>query len=115
MYMQQVLLLSGTVTGLVLLPASIVEAVCAPLFGWVLDRKGARYVMLPGGIIMAASFLALYASLGASGNAVRLAVLFACFAIAIASAMTCETHGLNALPKHLNLIEIGRASCRERV
>ena len=102
MYMQQVLFLSATVTGLALLPASIVEAVFAPLFGWLLDRKGARYVMLPSGIIMAASFLALYASLDASGNTVRLAVLFACFAIAIASAITCETHGLNALPKHLN-------------
>lgn len=48
MYTQQVLLLTGTATGLILMPASIAQAVAAPLFGRLLDKKGGRFVVLPG-------------------------------------------------------------------
>ena len=37
---QQVLMLTGTATGLILMPASIAQAVAAPLFGKLLDKKG---------------------------------------------------------------------------
>ena len=40
MYTQQVLMLTGTATGLILMPASIAQAVAAPLFGKLLDKKG---------------------------------------------------------------------------
>ena len=40
MYAQQVLMLSATVTGLVLLPGSIAQALLMPVFGTLLDRRG---------------------------------------------------------------------------
>ena len=48
MYTQQVLMLTGTATGLILMPASIAQAVAAPLFGKLLDKKGGRFCRLAG-------------------------------------------------------------------
>ena len=47
MYTQQVLLLTGTATGLILMPASIAQAAAAPFLGVLLDKKGGRFLMLP--------------------------------------------------------------------
>ena len=52
MYTQQVLLLTGTATGLILMPTSIAQAVAAPLFGRLLDKKGGRFVVLPASCLM---------------------------------------------------------------
>ncbi len=59
MYTQQVLLMTGTTTGLMLMPASIAQAIAAPLFGALLDKKGGRFMLIPATI-------ALLGSLGAA-------------------------------------------------
>lgn len=102
MYMQQVLLFTGTVTGFVLLPASIAEAVMAPVFGNMLDKRGGRAVLLPGGLVMVASLAALWWVAAIDSSPIGLGLAFGCFGIAVASAITGETHGLNALPKALH-------------
>ena len=102
MYAQQVLLLSGTITGLILLPASIAEAVAAPLLGNLLDRKGGRYTVLPATILLTASLAVLWLNLRPDTHPLILAATFTLLAVSVSACITGETHGLNALPKALN-------------
>lgn len=102
MYAQQVLLLSGTITGLILLPASIAEAAAAPLLGNLLDRKGGRYTVLPATILLTASLAALWLNLRLDTHPLILAATFTLLAVSGSACITGETHGLNALPKALN-------------
>ena len=102
MYAQQVLLLSGTITGLILLPASIAEAAAAPLLGNLLDRKGGRYTVLPATILLTASLAALWLNLRLDTHPLILAATFTLLAVSVSACITGETHGLNALPKALN-------------
>jgi len=60
MYAQQVLMLSATVTGLILLPGSIVQALLMPVFGTLLDRRGGRFVVLPGTVFIFISLLGMW-------------------------------------------------------
>ena len=102
MYTQQVLLLTGTATGLILMPASIAQAVAAPLFGRLLDKKGGRFVVLPASCLMVSALAILWTFLRTDTQTVVLSAMFALMAISASAAITGETHGLNALPKHLN-------------
>ncbi|MBF1257429.1 MAG: DHA2 family efflux MFS transporter permease subunit [Lautropia mirabilis] len=102
MYAQQVLMLSATVTGLILLPGSIVQAFLMPVFGTLLDRRGGRFVVLPGTVFILISLLGMWLSFDATSRAWWLATLFGLFSAAGAAAMVSETYGLNALPRNLN-------------
>lgn len=102
MYALQVLLLTGTITGLMLMPASIAEAISAPVFGALLDRKGGRAVALPCGILMVLSTGAMWFYLDANSNPVIIAGIFSVFVVSVAAAISCETHGLNHLPRRLH-------------
>ena len=101
-YTQQVLLLSGTITGLILLPASIAEAVAAPLLGNLLDRKGGRYTVLPATILLTALLAVLWLLLRLETQVLALSATFTLITVAGSACVTGETHGLNALPKALN-------------
>ena len=85
MYAQQVLMLSATVTGLILLPGSIVQA-----------------FLMPGTVFILISLLGMWLSFDATSRAWWLATLFGLFSAAGAAAMVSETYGLNALPRNLN-------------
>ena len=102
MYSQQVLLLSGTITGLILLPASVAEAIAAPLLGRLLDRKGGRFTVLPATILLTASLATLWLNLCLDTHPLILAATFTLLAVAGSACIIGETHGLNALPKALN-------------
>ena len=69
MYAQQVLMLSATVTGLILLPGSIVQAFLMPVFGTLLDRRGGRFVVLPGTVFILISLLGMWLSFDATSRA----------------------------------------------
>ena len=101
-YTQQVLLLSGTATGLILMPASIAQALAAPLFGKLLDKKGGRFVVLPATIMLTAALAVLWGYLKIDTQTTALSAMFALMAVSVSACITGETHGLNALPKHLN-------------
>ena len=101
-YTQQVLLLSGTATGLILMPANIAQALAAPLFGKLLDKKGGRFVVLPATIILTAALAVLWGYLKIDTQTTALSAMFALMAVSVSACTTGETHGLNALPKHLN-------------
>ena len=57
MYTQQVLLISATTTGLILMPASIAQAIAAPVLGVLLDKKGGRWVLLPATFVLLISLI----------------------------------------------------------
>ena len=102
MYTQQVLLLTGTATGLILLPASIAQAAAAPLFGRLLDKKGGRFVVLPATVMMVVSLSVMWLFLRLDTQTAVLSAMFALMAVSVSACVTGETHGLNALPKQLN-------------
>ncbi len=99
MYLQQVVLLSATVTGLVLLPGSVLQAVISPLVGAMLDRKGVRSIALPGAGLLLAVFAMMLLFFHQNSAAWLITVVFALLPAAAAMLVTAETHGLNALPK----------------
>ena len=98
----KVLMLSATVTGLILLPGSIAQALLMPVFGTLLDRRGGRFVVLPGTVFILISLLGMWLSFDATSRVWWLATLFGLFSAAGAAAMVSETYGLNALPRNLN-------------
>ena len=102
MYTQQVLMLTGTVTGLILMPASIAQAVAAPLFGKLLDKKGGRFVVLPATVMLTVSLAVLWLFLRIDTQVMMLTAMFTLMAVSVSACVTGETHGLNALPKKLN-------------
>ena len=102
MYTQQVLLLTGTATGLILMPASIAQAVAAPLFGRLLDKKGGRFTVLPATVMLLVSLAVLWLFLRIDTQVVVLSAMFTLLAVSVSACITGETHGLNALPKNLN-------------
>ena len=102
MYTQQVLLLTGTATGLILLPASIAQAAAAPLFGRLLDKKGGRFVVLPATVMMVVSLAVMWLFLRLDTQTAALSAMFALMAVSVSACVTGETHGLNALSKQLN-------------
>ncbi len=102
MYTQQVLMLTGTATGLILMPASIAQAVAATLFGKLLDKKGGRFVVLPATVMLVVSLAVLWLFLRIDTQVVMLTAMFTLLALSVSACVTGETHGLNALPKTLN-------------
>ena len=102
MYTQQVLMLTGTATGLILMPASIAQAVAAPLFGKLLDKKGGRFVVLPATVMLTVSLAVLWLFLRIDTQVMMLTAMFTLMAVSVSACVTSETHGLNALPKKLN-------------
>ena len=101
MYTQQVLMLTGTATGLILMPASIAQAVAAPLFGKLLDKKGGRFVVLAT-VMLTVSLAVLWLFLRIDTQVMMLTAMFTLMAVSVSACVTGETHGLNALPKKLN-------------
>ena len=102
MYTQQVLMLTGTATGLILMPASIAQAVAAPLFGKLLDKKGGWFVVLPATVMLTVSLAVLWLFLRIDTQVMMLTAMFTLMAVSVSACVTGETHGLNALPKKLN-------------
>ena len=102
MYTQQVLLLTGTATGLILMPASIAQAVAAPLFGRLVGKKGGRFTVLPATVMLLVSLAVLWLFLRIDTQVVVLSAMFTLLAVSVSACITGETHGLNALPKNLN-------------
>lgn len=101
MYLQQVVLLSGTVTGLILLPGSVIQAVLSPIMGRQLDKLGARSLVIPGSILLVATFILMLVFFEYDSRVLLLTVIFTLLPISVSMIIASETHGLNALPKEM--------------
>lgn len=99
MYLQQVVLLSGTVTGLILLPGSVVQAFLSPIMGNQLDKRGAKPIVLPGTLLLITTFVLMIALFGTDSPSWLLTAVFMLLPISVSMIVVSETHGLNALPK----------------
>ena len=92
---------SATVTGMVMLPASIVGLVLSPVSGALFDRMGPRLVTVGGLLLMTGAMLS-FGLLGAGLTAAFAAVLCAMQAAGQGFAnMPVNTWGVNALPDDL--------------
>ncbi|MGX2949999.1 DHA2 family efflux MFS transporter permease subunit [Ursidibacter sp. B-7004-1] len=101
MYLQQVVLFSGTITGLILLPGSVIQAFLSPIMGNQLDKRGARAVVLPGAILMLMTFVLMLCYFKIDSSQWLLTAIFTLLPIAVSMIMVSETHGLNDLPKEM--------------
>lgn len=99
MYLQQVVLLSGTATGLILLPGSILQALLSPIMGRQLDRHGAKPIVFPGVILLTIAFLLMICLFDMDSSSLLLTAVFMLIPISVSMILVSETHGLNALPK----------------
>lgn len=63
LYMQQVLGVSASVTGLVVLPGALVMGLLGPIVGRIYDARGTRVLLIPGALI-SSSVLWFYTTLG---------------------------------------------------
>ena len=92
-------MLSATLTGLVLLPGSVLQAVLSPVAGNLLDRKGVRGLARVGTLMLLAAFVLMLLVFGRHTPVWAMTVIFALLPASAALLMVTETHGLNALPK----------------
>lgn len=101
MYLQQVVLLSGTVTGLILLPGSVIQAFLSPIMGNQLDKRGARPIVLPGAMLLITTFVLMLCLFDINSPNWLLTAVFTLLPISVSMMIVSETHGLNALPKEM--------------
>ncbi|WP_375709188.1 DHA2 family efflux MFS transporter permease subunit [Sporosarcina sp. NCCP-2222] len=101
MYMQMALLISAFVSGLVLLPGSLLNCILAPIVGRLFDKYGPRALITPGTILVVIAYI-LYMSLGS--NTALWPVILAHIIMMVGIGMvipSVQTNTLNALPRKL--------------
>lgn len=100
-YLQNVLLLSTVVAGLVLLPGGVINAFMSVVSGNLFDRFGPRG-MVPAGLALAIAALAVLRTIDADTSAYLIVGLHIILFIGISLVMMpASTNGLNQLPPAL--------------
>jgi len=98
-YVQQLKGESATLSGLVILPGSLLMALVSPLAGKIFDKFGMKLLFLVGSVILIFSNLWLYfITIDASIWIVAVAQVFRCFALGILL-MPVVTWGMTDIPK----------------
>lgn len=99
MYMQMALLVSAFVTGLIMLPGSLLNCILAPAIGRMFDRYGPRAVITPGTILVVIGY-ALYAMYGTETALWMMVATHIVMMLGIGMVLaSVQTNTLNALPK----------------
>lgn len=99
MYMQMALLVSAFVTGLILLPGSILNCILAPIIGRLFDKYGPRAVITPGTILIVIGY-GLYAMYGTETAIWMLVVTHIIMMLGVGMVLaSVQTNTLNALPR----------------
>lgn len=100
-YLQNVLVLSTVVAGLVLLPGGVINAFMSVVSGNLFDRFGPR-VMVPAGLALAIAALAVLRTIDAETSTYLIVGLHIVLFIGISLVMMpASTNGLNELPPAL--------------
>ncbi|MGO2112977.1 MAG: MDR family MFS transporter, partial [Pseudoclavibacter sp.] len=86
-YLQNVAQLDSTLSGLVLMPGSLLMGVLGPVIGALYDRVGARVLLVPGTIIISGS-LFLYTTVGAHTPVAMLFVIQSVLSLGLALSFT---------------------------
>lgn len=99
MYMQTSLLIAAFVTGLILLPGSLLNCLLAPIIGGFFDKYGPKAVITPGTILVVIGYI-LYAQFGADTALWLIVVTHMIMMIGIGAVLaSVQTNTLNSLPR----------------
>jgi len=99
MYMQMALVIAAFVTGLVLLPGSLLNCALAPTIGGLFDKYGSKAVITPGTILVAIGYF-LYAQFGTDTALWMVVVTHIIMMLGIGAVLAnVQTNTLNSLPK----------------
>lgn len=102
MYLQNVRGLDVLTTGLLMLPGGLLMGLLAPWVGKLFDKVGARPLLMPGGLLLAAVLFG-YTQLNATTSLFLIVGLHLLMSIALAFIFTpAFTAGLNPLPHSLH-------------
>ncbi|GGG12988.1 DHA2 family efflux MFS transporter permease subunit [Paenibacillus aceti] len=98
MYLQMALLVSAFMTGLIMLPGSLLNCILAPTIGRLFDRYGPRAVITPGTILVAVGY-GLYALYGTETALWIMVVTHLIMMLGVGMVLaSVQTNTLNALP-----------------
>lgn len=99
MYMQMSLLIAAFVTGLILLPGSLLNCLLAPIIGGFFDKYGPKAVITPGTILVVIGYI-LYAQFGTDTALWLIVVTHMIMMIGIGAVLaSVQTNTLNSLPR----------------
>lgn len=99
MYMQMALIMAAFITGLILLPGSLLNCVLAPTIGRLFDKYGPKAVITPGTILVTISYI-LYASFGTETAIWAIVLTHIVMMLGIGAVLaSVQTNTLNSLPK----------------
>lgn len=101
MYMLNVLAFSAVTVGLVMLPGGIINGAISPVMGYLFDKFGPRWLLIPG-IVMMTLTVFLFRSLDQGTTPVTIVILHTLLMVSVAMVMMpAQTNGLNQLPPYL--------------
>lgn len=101
MFMLNVLAFSAVTVGLVMLPGGIINGAMSPLMGYLFDKFGPRWLLIPGMATMTVTVF-LFRSLDEGTTPTTIMLLHSLLMISIAMVMMpAQTNGLNQLPPYL--------------
>ncbi len=99
MFMQMSLLLAAFISGLVLLPGSLLNCILAPIIGKMFDKYGPRAVITPGTILVIIGY-ALYASFGVDTSVWAMICTHVIWMLGVGMVLaSTQTNTLNSLPR----------------
>ncbi|MFM1651776.1 MDR family MFS transporter [Brevibacillus sp. B_LB10_24] len=101
MFLLNVLAFSAVTVGLVMLPGGLINGAISPVMGYLFDKFGPRWLLLPG-IVMMTLTVFLFRSLDSGATPVTIIILHSLLMVSVAMVMMpAQTNGLNQLPPHL--------------
>lgn len=101
MFLLNVLAFSAVTVGLVMLPGGLINGAMSPLMGYLFDKFGPRWLLIPG-IVMLTVTVFLFRSLEAGTTPTTIVVLHSLLMVSVAMVMMpAQTNGLNELPPYL--------------
>jgi DHA2 family lincomycin resistance protein-like MFS transporter len=102
LYLQEVLRLSPLVTGLAVLPGGLVMGLLGPVVGRLYDRVGARRLIMPGALVLAAALWA-FSTLGDASPLWEVVALHVVLVVGLSLMFTpLMTDALGQLPPELD-------------
>jgi DHA2 family lincomycin resistance protein-like MFS transporter len=100
-YLLNVLMFSAVTVGLVMLPGGLVNGALSPVMGYLFDKYGPRWLLIPGMIILLVTIFS-FRSLAPGTTPLTIVILYTLLMISVAMVfMPAQTNGLNQLPQHL--------------
>jgi len=101
LFLQTVLLVTAFKSGLIMLPASILNGIMAPITGKMFDRFGARVIIIPGVAIITLAVW-LFSNISATTSTAEIIMYHMLLMVGISLVMMpVQTHGLNQLTPEL--------------